>query len=563
MAATATQISDALALEGTYSLITGAAVITDVSNWAGIGVASPDTVKILFYILDSTGQEFYKNPGYDAAVFTSPDINRFGGTSTYSTTLPTDITGAYLTGQYTFNCKIQVVEGSDTTNATAVRYQNVSPSCNGIVPNVVGNVSYNTAIVTLTDYTNYKAYSALSNTIKLYPPASVLNIQAAQQATFNGTPATLTYEPPTGQTPYTGSWQWTLTADVTYTDSLTGASTTCRITAGGNFNVIQSQLCKVRCVLEKYRDEVYAKLANKETSGELALRNFIWADAEYWLAFATQYCGKPQTEIDIHVNKVYQIIGESWRTCSCGCEDGSVQPLVPTDTINGADGTDGYSFLSGTTDPAGGLGNVGDTYLNATDGSVFKKTGSSTWNNIGNIKGATGATGATGAAGAAGANGAAVLYSDLTAVVTTTTSLEVLKTYTMPLATLTTDGSYIEIVVDGAKLTANTFTTTAQMGVRFNGTVVAGWAPYGITNAGVMVIRLSRTGNTTASFYSEVQQFQEVSGTAQTSDVSIFSGNTIATLNFTTTAYVIDIFAISDVIGDLDTAIFTVTKFVK
>ncbi|WP_350105543.1 tail fiber domain-containing protein [Fulvivirga sp.] len=49
--------------------------------------------------------------------------------------------------------------------------------------------------------------------------------------------------------------------------------------------------------------------------------------------------------------------------------------------------------MQGPATPAGGTGNVGDFFLNTTNGDVFEKTGASTWSNIGNIQGTDGLDG--------------------------------------------------------------------------------------------------------------------------------------------------------------------------
>lgn len=60
--------------------------------------------------------------------------------------------------------------------------------------------------------------------------------------------------------------------------------------------------------------------------------------------------------------------------------------------------------------------------------------------------GPTGATGATGAAGAAGDNGTTVIYANISDVSTSSGSYEVLQSYTLPAATLVTNGDTIELV---------------------------------------------------------------------------------------------------------------------
>lgn len=337
--ATSAQIEAVQSIQGTYSLITGAAAFTDVSNYASLGLGTPDTIKILLYIQDSTGALFYKNAGWDTAVFTSPDLEPLLGTDTYSFTLPTDITSAYLTGQYTVSMKTQVVESGNTTNAYKVLYQNITATCNGVIVVGAGSVAYNVAEVSITDNTNYKTYTGLVNVITLYPPASVG--QSAQTLTASGSPATLVYNPPMGTFPYTGIWTWSIVSDITYTDTTTGASVTCRVSKQGSFEVQQSQLCKVLCLLEKYRFDFLSKKAVKNVSIET--EKYLLAMAEYLLAVESQTCGKPQSSIDAHIAKIYELTGID-PTCDCGCGDGTSQPLVPTTSINGTNGTNGASF---------------------------------------------------------------------------------------------------------------------------------------------------------------------------------------------------------------------------
>lgn len=67
----------------------------------------------------------------------------------------------------------------------------------------------------------------------------------------------------------------------------------------------------------------------------------------------------------------------------------------------GAPGAPGSVWYNGSGPPAGGLGVDGDYYLDNANGDVYFKTGG-VWGVVGNITGPTGATGATGAAGAPG-----------------------------------------------------------------------------------------------------------------------------------------------------------------
>jgi hypothetical protein len=86
--------------------------------------------------------------------------------------------------------------------------------------------------------------------------------------------------------------------------------------------------------------------------------------------------------------------------------DGPQGPAGPA----GADGLSNSHWFAGAGAPSGTLTGsaVNDMYLNTTDGSIYKKTGTTTWTvQTGSIKGATGATGAIGATGATGIQGPA------------------------------------------------------------------------------------------------------------------------------------------------------------
>lgn len=61
--------------------------------------------------------------------------------------------------------------------------------------------------------------------------------------------------------------------------------------------------------------------------------------------------------------------------------------------LRGPDGLDGKTWHVSPSDPSGALGSVGDLHLNATTYDVKEKTGATTWELVGNIKGGKGDTG--------------------------------------------------------------------------------------------------------------------------------------------------------------------------
>ena len=71
---------------------------------------------------------------------------------------------------------------------------------------------------------------------------------------------------------------------------------------------------------------------------------------------------------------------------------------------NGEDGKDGATWLTGTSKPADTLGNLGDMYLNTTNGDVYQKEESG-WTLKMNIKGEDGEDGKDGANGSNGSTG--------------------------------------------------------------------------------------------------------------------------------------------------------------
>jgi hypothetical protein len=64
--------------------------------------------------------------------------------------------------------------------------------------------------------------------------------------------------------------------------------------------------------------------------------------------------------------------------------------------------TEGSTWYTGTVFPSSALGEVGDFYLNGSNGNFYEKTGVSTWALRGNLKGEKGDTGNTGPVGATG-----------------------------------------------------------------------------------------------------------------------------------------------------------------
>jgi hypothetical protein len=175
--------------------------------------------------------------------------------------------------------------------------------------------------------------------------------------------------------------------------------------------------------------------------------------------------------------------------------------------------------------------------------------------------GPAGATGATGAAGSNGSNGTTVLHNDISDNATIGVGLEILKTYTLPLNTLTTDGSFLEVRSRFRTTYPTLMTSLKSVQMDFNGSLLNGYPFIQLTVTSVEFITIiERVNNTTAKYkvYIEAYDQNGVSTINITSDYDSTAG-----LNFTTTAYDITAKANSDVIGDITCEYLTVLKYTK
>jgi len=295
---TVAQLQQAIKYTLTGNLVNGAAVLTDATQYGGLGLATPDTVKVLIQIYDPSGNLFYQNTNWNAGTYGSPDLQPILGTgagfTTYSFTMPTDINGLYLTGQYTINIQEQVVQNGITITLQNTQYATICNCCNNVVIDVTGNVSYNTAQVSVTDNTQYGQYIGLTRVLTLYPPATT-----GQSAQVGNNVTTLIWVPPTDTYPSTGIWTWKLVSTITYIDTVTQAQTTCSINKIGTFEVLQSKLCVVLCQLEEWRN-AYWQIRKREDTTQLTI-NYDLAINEFVLAIQSSTCGRPQSQIDRHI----------------------------------------------------------------------------------------------------------------------------------------------------------------------------------------------------------------------------------------------------------------------
>jgi len=476
MPVTSAQIDSTLRIKKEFNLITGAGTLTDLSNWSGIGVISPNTAKVLLWIVTPTGATLYKNAGYDTDVYTSPDFTLLD--SSYSFTIPQDVNSEYITGTYVFYAKAQVVQGSDTIYGSA---ESTAEVCNCTATIVIDiDVDYATAVLTSTDTTAYGAYSSITRTHTIYPPP----ISGLPDQTTNAT--TNVYS-----NIVTTTWSVEISSDVTYLKA-NDTYTTCRLVGSKEVLVEADTLCNTLCLIKKFRTDFYSKYGKKCVDDMEKAYNL--AMDEFYLAFMATRCGRPQSEIQGYINKIYEITGLD-PNCDCGCNAGDYPtPVVPTSIINGSDGTDG----------------VTPEFQNTGTWIQVSYDEGSTWNNLFSLASVTGAAGANGTNGTDGADGVAVLHNDLADDTTSNAGVETLKTYQLAAGQLASNGDMIEIRVRFTVPNKNTGTVRGDCYVLLGATQLTLGQILNNIYGGYHVIRISRTGATAGKSDYEIQTRSQI-----------------------------------------------------
>lgn len=533
MPITSAQLSSALRVKKEFNLVNGDLDLTDLTNFAGLGVIAPNTWATLVKIVDPTGAIIYQNAGFDTDNYNSPDFDN--NTNTLAESIPTDVLGNYITGTYTIDLKCEVIQGDDTIYGSATTTSFVC-GCTTVV-SIDVDVDYATAVITTTDTTNYGAYVSLTRNHTIYPPP----ISGLPSQSTSDTTNVYTNIVTTTWSVQIESTIVTLKANDTYI--------TCEVSGSKEFLVEADTLCKTLCVLKTYRADLFKRFGKVNTA-EME-RAWSLAMDEYVLAIQATRCGRPQSEVQGYIDKAYAILGID-PSCDCGCSaNDNPTPVVPTSIINGTDGTDG----------------VTPEFQNTGTWIQVSYNEGSTWNNLFSLASVTGATGATGAAGANGANGVSVLYNEFPNSSTIGIGWETLTlgTYTLPLATLVTNGD--EIVVKAA------FTTPIEAGLgtkevrlSFNGNPLNVTIPFALFNTftrGEIYLRFVRTSNTTAKVELKYSTYIIGSGGQDFYNTYNQTLNAIGSLNFTTTNYAFEAQANSDVIGDITLESLEVIYFKK
>ena len=577
--ATATQVYDALRLHNVFNINNASAPINfslfdDLTDWGGLSIstANGDTVKLISQVVAPTGIACYENTGFAGNDFSTPDTTLLDLISpTYN--LPVYTGGnVYVNGLYTINVKVEVVINGGATFVVDKSFTFDLPK--NVTPNLSLSETWNCSIATYTstDVTSYctsgcaSGYS-VTNVVKthtVYPPA------VSGQTSVTSSATTVTLGAPDNQL-WTGTYEAKMSAVITLVQGDSTVITHASVTAEAKV-VCDDLLCGLYCQLKKLYELYKANLGKNSTEAKRYKDLLFNGEITLFMATKARLCSN-EAMVGQFVSDFYKLTGTD-PNCDC-CKDES-SPVIPTNVINGTDGTDGEtpefrvvsetifqykfpsqlgwttifdfadlsgrdgnSFLQGSGVPSSGTGNNGDSYLNIDTYDIYEKSAGS-WSVTGNIKGAQGLT---------------LLVNDLSTTATTGTTTEVLKTYTAPANTFSANGDMLvlEFQFNGA----NTGSNASAGWLNIAGNAVPMYLLFPSSNVGYKyIVRLTRTSSNVLTIEKESTPLLSLGFEGQARVQRLTQGS----LTFSNTM-VLSLSAEDDNAGDTSVSLFRITKY--
>lgn len=508
--ATPAQVYAALTIENTFSILYPTAPInstqfTDATAYSTLGYTTGggDAVSGIYKLVDPVGQVVYENTGYATDVFSSSDWSLSSLTTSAKTLLTYSGTDTPIYGMYKFYVKI-FVEPSGGGDFVVEKLFNIELN-SALAPTLSLEETYdcNRATYTSTDTTVYGApagytiQSIVRTHITRPPLVSKKSDGVTAQPTVTSSSVT-NFLSSTNNPLWTGAYSSSIASVVTYVNSGNTTIVNCAAIEKDATVSCDNALCTLYCYLKKLYNNYYAYLnAGNTTMATMELAKWQKGTDIFVLIQKAVECSTG--DVEGLTKKFYDATGIT-QGCDCGCSGDEPAPVIQTVSVNGTNGTDG------------------------TDG----------------------APGAAGAQGAAGQDGAAVLSNQISQSATTTTgSIEPLKTFSLPVNTLNTNGDMIHIHAVFKSAVANAGQIPS---VSFNGSTVAGWFFSGNLGRCVMDVSISRLSNTSISFENNIKP---ITGTTGVTNQQINLPLTIGGLNLTTTAYTIAARGYSVAVGDI------------
>ena len=382
-------------------------VVIDKTDYTLYGAG---TVDGLLKIVGPDGLVFYENAGYATAVFTSPDITGAwnGGDAvllTANIVLPLDTDR----GSYTFYLKVKSSENAGNfTGEQTIVFDAVMP-----VADITMAVDVDTSTMVVTDDSEY----TITNDGEEYDPIStVYDTDISFPVGSNVADVNSTTKAKTVTPIYTKVFTANLSTTVTYSIPSTDTSNNFTVTylnlgVETTPEITWTDITLAYYSYSKNLFDRYVTARDKGPAGTLEkLKRALTELSFYWVMYkqAKQF----GEDFNYWADRIAVLLtGENYVIPAL--DDALPIEIVPVTQVLGTGNTYvGSVWLTGTIDPADGVGANGDFYLQTVNGvaklagDVFHKA-SGTWGSaIFNIKGATGTAGADGADGADGVDAA-------------------------------------------------------------------------------------------------------------------------------------------------------------
>jgi len=535
--ATPIQIIAALTIENTYHILYPTAPINysqfdDITDWAGLGYSTGagDVVKGIFKVIDPAGQVIYENSGYATDDFSSQDWDLTDLTAPQFNLLTYTGTNTPIYGDYQFLWKVQVTPNG--LSAFVVGKTFIVGLSNQLSPVLTLEDVYDCAYATFTstDTTTYGApagytIQTIAKTHVTRPPlVSKKSDGVTAQPTVTSSSTTNLLAAPNNPL-WTGSYSSSIAAVVTYKSGNNYTIVNCPAVEKDTNVVCDTSLCKLFCYLKKLYTKYFDFLTVGNTvEAQMALAKWQKGSDIFMLIWKATTCSTG--DVESLTQKFYDVTGFS-AGCDCGCDGDLPAPVIPTNVINGTNGTDGLTPEFRVT------------------GTLFqwRYTTGGGWTTLFDFSTITGTNGAN------GSDGTTLLLNDNTNSVTVTNDWEGWSAKTCVLDH-TDDSKNLVSVGDQIKIYARfkcdtpNVTTPQQTRLTLNGTVqILGLFTPSFYNKNVIEIFsvISKLSNTTASVISRWQFGDDTSGLSSISfgNFQMTRKGTIALLDTTSNDNVI------------------------
>jgi len=592
--ATPTQVYNALKVHNLFNIQNANAPINfsqwdDITDWSSLGLSTSngDVVKIIGQVVAPSGIVAYENAGFAGSSFASPDTSLTDLVSPQWNLPAYTGTTTYVNGNYVFNLKVQVTPNGLSAFIVEKTFSFNLPK--GVTPTLTLTETWDCTVATYTstDTSEYCTSGCASgySVTTIVREHTVFPPDVSGQATVTADAQTIYLGAPDNQL-WTGTYEAKLSNTITLTQGDSEIITHASVTTEAKV-ICDDLLCGLYCSLKTLYNTFKGYLGINTTEATRYQAMLTKGFFAYDMALRARLCSDEAT-VATYVADFYKFTGAD-PNCDC-CKDES-SPVIPTNVINGTNGTNGEtptfrvtagtifqykfpsdggwttifdfasitglngtSFLQGAGVPSSGDGADGDSFLDVVTYDIYLKT-AGIWSITGNIQGASGTN---------GTDGVAVLVNDQsTSTTPSTTANYVLKTYTLPANTLGTNSDMLKLEVTISRDTTVTSSTGISVyKINFGGTQIELGLLYGYgsnSNQNTITINIVKKSATEIQCDAVVGIYTE---DGQILGQSFGVGSVVAGFDFTVTN-TITLTTTSQVAGDTYSKLFRITKFKK